>query len=450
MTSTAAPTRVRYQVLAVACSLAVLTYIQRQGFVAGSPDIKKDLGLDDEQMGYLASVWLIAYGLFQVPGGLLGDRLGARHLLTILVVAWSLMAGAVALTVQLPAGGWVVFWSLLVLRFLFGMFQAGGFPVVARVVADWMPTQQRGFAQGLIWTFSRLGGFLAPLLVLWLIQVFGDWPIPLWLIAGLGLLWCALFWPWFRNRPEEMRQVNEAERDLISGLQIADCKLQIEKKNAEFDSQSAISNPQSAIPLWRFLSSPSAWALCLMYGFQGFGGNFITSLLPIYLKDHRHLNKEQTAWISGLPLACGIVSCLLGGVVSDWLIRRLGSRKWGRRLVGCTVLALAGVMTLLPIWADEVWLLALAFGAWFFFSDANLGPAWASSADVGEHYAGSLSGAMNMTGSIFGAVGAAFAGACLRRKLDEPVFIVFACSYGLAALCWLAVDVTKPLASSHE
>src|SRR5438445_9869531 len=102
-------------------------------------------------------------------------------------------------------------------------------------------------------------------------------------------------------------------------------------------------------------------------------------------------------------------------------------------------------MTLLPIGADEVWLLAIAFSAWFFFSDATLGPAWASCADVGERYAGTLSGAMNMTGSIFGAAGAAFAGACFRRHLHEPVFIVFACSYALAALCWLAVDVTKPL-----
>ena len=432
MTKTAAPTRVRYQVLTVACSLAVLTYVQRQGFVAGSPYIKKDLGLDDEQMGYLASVWLIAYGSFQVPGGLLGDRLGARHLLTILVVAWSLVAGAVALTAELPAGGWLVFWSLLVLRLLFGMLQAGGFPVVARVVADWIPNEQRGFAQGLIWTFSRLGGFLAQLLVLWLMDVFGDWPGPLWLIAGLGMLWCAVFWPWFRNRPEEMRQVNEVECDLIKS------------------GRSTDKAPHGSIPWRRFLNSPNVWALCLMYGFVGFGGNFITSLLPIYLRDHRHLSNEQTAWISGLPLACGIVSCLLGGVASDWLIRRLGSLKWGRRLVGCAVLALAGMMTLLPIWADEVWLLALAFSAWFFFSDASMGPAWASCADVGERYAGSLSGAMNMTGSVFGAAGAAFAGACFRRDLDEPVFIIFACSYALAALCWLVVDVTKPLVSNSE
>src|SRR5881398_1311945 len=104
----ATPTRVRYLVLATACSLAVLTYIQRQGFVAGTPFIKKDLGLNDEDMGYLASVWLVAYGIFQVPGGLLGDRLGARRLLTILVLVWSLLAGAVALTASLPPGSLLV------------------------------------------------------------------------------------------------------------------------------------------------------------------------------------------------------------------------------------------------------------------------------------------------------------------------------------------------------
>src|SRR5437588_2590734 len=118
----ARPTFVRYQVLAVACSLAVLTYVQRQGFIAGTPFIKHDLALNDEQMGYLASVWLVAYGIFQVPGGLLGDRLGARHLLTLLVLGWSLLVGATALTVVLPPGGWLVFAVLFALRFLFGAF----------------------------------------------------------------------------------------------------------------------------------------------------------------------------------------------------------------------------------------------------------------------------------------------------------------------------------------
>jgi hypothetical protein len=102
-------------------------------------------------------------------------------------------------------------------------------------------------------------------------------------------------------------------------------------------------------------------------------------------------------------------------------------------------------MCLAVLGSHEVWLLGLSFSAWFFFNDATMGPAWASCADVGERYAGTLSGAMNMTGAFLGAAGMALAGALLHRGLGNAVFIIFACSYGLAALCWLAVDVTKPL-----
>src|SRR5438309_1844971 len=97
----ARPTRVRYLVLAAACSQAVLTYIQRQGYLANTKPIKEDLGLNSEQIGYMVSIWLVAYGIFQVPGGLLGDRLGARHVLTTLVLGWSLLVGVVALTTAL-------------------------------------------------------------------------------------------------------------------------------------------------------------------------------------------------------------------------------------------------------------------------------------------------------------------------------------------------------------
>lgn len=422
------PTNVRYAVLAAACSLAVLTYVQRQGFVASTPYIKQDLGLTDEHIGDLASLWLVAYGIFQVPAGLLGDRLGARKLLTLLVLGWSATAGAVALTVFLPAGGWLAFGTLAALRFLFGMFQAGGFPGLARVLADWMPAPQRGLAQGTVWTFSRLGGFLAPLLVVWLVKgVFGSWYLPLVLLAGLGALWSALFWPWFRDRPEDMIQVNAAERDLIVA-----------------GRPPTLTTPK---PLsWnRFLSSRNVWALGLMYGFVGFAGNFITSLLPVYLRDHRHLEDTTAAWLSGLPLAFGIVSCLMGGVVSDWLIRRLGSQTWGRRLVGTVVLTLAGLATLAVLWVQTPWLLGLAFSAWFFFNDATMGPAWAACADIGERYAGTLSGAMNMTGAFMGAIGMAVAGRLLHREMDAAVFTLFAASYALAALCWLVIDVTKPL-----
>ena len=432
-TSATKPTRVRYLVLAAACTLAMLTYVQRQAFVTGMSYIQRDLRLDDREIGLLLAAWLAAYGIFQLPGGLLGDRLGARNLLTILVAGWSLSLAAVATITIVPRQDWMPFALLLTLRSLFGMFQAGGFPGLARVVADWIPTPRRGYAQGLIWTFSRVGGFAAPLLFgLWLFPALGSWDFPLVILAVPGLLWCAVFWLWFRNRPAEMPQVNEAERQLIA------------------EGRPAVPLHRAAIPWLLFLRSRNVWALCLLYGFVGFSGNFVTNWLPSYLKSRRHLSDEAMAWLSALPLAFGVVSCVLGGTLSDWLSRRTGSRNVGRRLVGGISLALAAPLILSPIWIgkEDVWLLALAFCLAFFFNDAIMGPAWACCADVGERHAGALSGAMNMTGQFFAAFAMGFAGVLFKRDLDYLVFVAFACSYALAALCWLLVDVTKPLEPS--
>jgi sugar phosphate permease len=428
-------TWVRYQVLAAGCLLAVLTYVQRIGLSRAIPTIKSDLGFDVQFIGSMAAVFLLAYGGFQMLWGLLGDRFGARTLLTTLVLAWSALCGSFALLALFPAGSEVAFVLILGLYFLFGLFQAGGFPNWARVVADWMPVQERGLAQGTVWTFSRLGGALAPVLFLWLCVKTADgdkvaplgW-VPFFLVAaGLGLLWCLGFWPWFRNRPQEMREVNAAERELI------------------VSGRTSVVKP-GPVPWSRMLRSPSVWGLCLMYGFVGFAGNFITApLLSEYLKNHRRLTDAQTSWLAGLPLACGVASCFLGGFLSDWLIRRTGNRKWGRRLVSAVGLLFAALATAAVPWVDGVWLLGFLLSAWFFCNDLIMGPAWAACADVGERHAGTLSGAMNMMGSLVGAVGMKLAGYLLYEHRDPLLFSVFACSYVLAALCWLLVDVTKPL-----
>jgi MFS family permease len=183
-----------------------------------------------------------------------------------------------------------------------------------------------------------------------------------------------------------------------------------------------------------------------MYGFTGFSGNFFTSgMLPLYLNDYRHLDQDQRKWLIGLPLAGGAVACVLGGVVSDQLIRRTGSRVWGRRASGLFGLSLAGLALLATIWVQNVWLLGLLLTLSFFGNDLTMGPAWASCADIGERYTGTLSGSMNMIGAFFGAVATALVGRLFKGGQPQFVFIMFAVVYGLAALSWLGVDVTKRL-----
>ncbi len=439
------PTHIRHQVLFAACTVAVITYVHRVGFATATNEFKGALGLGSEHVGYLMTAFQIAYAIFEIPGGRLGDRYGVRNLLTILVLGWSMMTGCVALVVLLPAVWAVRFGYLLVLRFLFGMFQAGGFPSLSRMMADWMPVQERASAQGFIWMSSRLGGALVPVLLGVLFHWFAGWQTPVWIVACVGLLWCILFWPWFRNRPEEMKGVNASERELIAGGRIPG---------------DLPSDRGKHLPWKVLLGSRNVWGLCLMYGFMAFSGAFFITMLQDYLRYHRHLTEDQTRWLASLPLACGMVACLAGGVFSDWLIRRGGSRKWSRRLNGAIGLSLAGLAMLCTLWVQDVTLLAVLLCVTFFCNDLNMGPAWAACADIGERSAGTVGGAMNMFGNAFAAVMTSLAGRLLDRQEPfrlaghellgkELLFVLFACSYGLAVLSWFLVDVTKPLMSKE-
>jgi MFS transporter, ACS family, glucarate transporter len=425
---TAPATRTRFLVLAVGCGLAFLAYVHRQAFVRAQPYIADNLGLNDQQFGYLTAAFLIGYGLFQVPCGLLSDRFGARHLLAILVIAWSFLTG-----LQAFAGVSAVWISpllyLIATRFVFGVAQAGYFPVWSRVMADWMPVTERGTAQGTVWMFSRLGGAVAPFLFGGLFELSGTWTTPLWVLAALGPCGAIPFWFWFRNRPDEMPRVNAAERQIIAAGR----------------APPAANGGATRVPWRALVTSVNVWALCLMYGLVGTAGNFVTTLLPNYLDHTRHLSKHDVTWITAAPLALGVVSCALGGVLSDWIIRRWGSRKWGRRANAAIGLLLAGLSLSVIPWVGPISLMGALFSISFFCNDLMIGPAWAACVDVGERYAGTISGAMNMTSQLFGAVGMAFAGYMMHRGATHTLFPLFGCAYFLAACCWLFVDVTRPL-----
>ena len=162
------------------------------------------------------------------------------------------------------------------------------------------------------------------------------------------------------------------------------------------------------------LRSPSVWSLCLMYGFLGFSGNFYLTLLPTYLKNHRHLDSQTAGLLTSLPFAFGVAACFLGGWFSDAVIRRWGKR-WGRRIVGATGLSLAGLSIVAVPWVEGVVPLGFLLVLTFFGNDLAMAPAWAAAADIGERHAGVLSGAMNMIASFMAAIEAHHHRPALRR-----------------------------------
>ena len=201
------PTRVRYWVILFSITLAILAYIDRASIGMAAPFMRKDLNLDTVQMGYVFSAFALAYALFEIPGGWMGDWLGPKRVLIRIVLWWSLFT---------VATGWAwSFVSLLVIRFLFGVGEAGCFPNLTKAMTIWLPQRERVKAQGIMWTFARWGGaFTPPLMVL---------VIPVHVLAlGLrpvrhrsGLVWCAFFLVLFKDNPRDHKGVNAAELALL-------------------------------------------------------------------------------------------------------------------------------------------------------------------------------------------------------------------------------------------
>lgn len=422
--------RLRVRVLVAACGLAILGYIHRVGFAQAMPEIQQRFEFSNAATSYIFASFFVAYGLFEVPWGLIGDKLGVRNLLIVLVLGWSILTGAIAWVNRLPVdSAWPLVY-VVGLRFLFGAFQAGTFPSISRMMTDWMPVNERGTAQGWIWMSSRIGGSTAPLLVVWTMQNLGGLRA-FWYLASLGLVWSVLFWPWFRNRPAEMPNISRLELERITAGRPANTHA-----------------GHLHLP-WRQASrSLSVWSICAMYGCLGFTGNFFIGMLPVYLQNERKLDSQTIGYLISLPLAGGIVSCLLGGYLSDRIIRRTGDKTLGRRSVAMTGLLLAAAALAATVWVrDPVWL-GVFLCATFFANDLAMGPAWAACADIGEQYAGTLGGTMNMVGSFTAAVGALVAGYLLDQRLAVPMIFMFAGAYVLGALAWLGINANRRLSET--
>src|SRR5437867_9080838 len=199
---------VRRGVLYFSFALAVITYLDLVCISAAAPLIMQDLGLSVVQMSIVFSSFALAYSLFEVPTGWMGDVVGPRRVLTRIVLWWS---GFTMLT----GGAWN-YLSLVLIRFLFGAGEAGAFPNAARSFSRWFPPEERGKAHGILFLGSRLGGAVAPALALLLIRHWG-WRESFVLFGSIGIVWAVAWYRWYRDEPSEHRAVSSQELALIRG-----------------------------------------------------------------------------------------------------------------------------------------------------------------------------------------------------------------------------------------
>ena len=418
------PTRARHWVIVFAVTLAIITYIDRVCISQSADHIQRDLGFTKEQMSWVFSVFTLAYALFEIPAGWLGDRRGPRGVLMRVVVMWSFFTAAT---------GWA--WnlaSMIVCRFLFGAGEAGCFPNLTKIFTIWLPWNERVRAQGIMWLSARWGGAFTPLLVFW-VMTFLNWRQAFLLFGTVGVVWAVVFYFWFRDHPRDHRSVNAAELALLDGAEV-----------------NAVGHGD--VPWKRFLRSRSVWLLWLQYFCMSYGWYFYITWLPTYLKEARGLQLAKSAFLSGLPLFFGGLACLFVGVLVHRIARWTGSVRHARRIPALLGLVVAASMLVLSARIENATLAMIALGLAGFANDCAMPSGWGACMDVGGKYAGSLSGSMNMMGNLGGAVGSLVVAQILKFTGNNWTicFWVAAGIYLIGAACWLFIDPVTPLDGSQE
>jgi len=414
-TTRSRPTHVRHVVLALTVVAYMITYMDRQILATARPVIRQELGISLVMMGWITFGFRIAYALFQIPGGWLGDRFGARRALALIVTWWSMFTCFTGLA-------WNAV-SMLNIQVLFGLGEAGAFPIATRSLARWMRPTERGFAQGVTHAGSRLGAALTPPLVVLIIAVYG-WRAAFFVFGALGVVWAAVWFSYYRDTPEEHSSVNAAERELIGSG----------KKRS------------NVVPWRQILSHGNLWILALMYFCYNYNLNVYNDWFPSYLRESRGLSLAQMGFYASLPLFAGTLGDLAGGWFSDVVLRRTSNVNLARRWVAIAGFLLSAAATVPATLAHNPKLSVAFYCVAFFGLEWTVGISWAIPLDIGGDYAGSVSAVMNTFGNIGGAISSTVVTYMATLYGWNAPFMMTAVLCLIAAAFYLKIDASRRIA----
>ena len=412
----------RYRVLIFLFSLMFITYLDRISIGLVGKRIISEFNLSNEEFGWILSAFSLAYAIFEIPTGIMGDRIGQKVVLIRIVLWWSLFTALTGITTGLV--------TLIIVRFLFGMGEAGALPTMSGVISRWLPANElsRGLSASLIG--QTAGAAVAPFIVVTLAASFG-WRSTFFVNAFIGLIWVLICWRWFKNNPSEMKGITEDEKNHI-------------EKNR------SVTSHDLKISWKKILSNRSMLALVASFFTSQWAAYFFIGWLPVYLQQGRHFSENNMKLVTSLVFVPAIIICLVGGYISDIIVKKKGL-KFGRRAIAMSALGLNSVLFLTEATTQNDTLLVacflMGFGCVLTFGVAAFGVC----IDVGGNHAGAVSGLMNCIGQI----GAFFLAIVFGKIVDStgsfnaPLFVISGLLL-IGSLLWLLVDPTKKLIFDHK
>jgi MFS family permease len=360
-------------VLGLLCAMYFITYVDRVNIATAATAIKSEFAISNTQLGFALGAFGYAYALFQIVGGWIGDRFGARRTLFVCGIVWAAATAATGL-----ASGLI---SLLLVRFILGLGEGATFPTATLAMSNWLPQKRRGYAQGITHSFARAGNAITPPIVAGLMTLTG-WRVAFECLGAVSVIWAIVWFWYFRDDPREHKAIAQADLD---GL---------------LPYRGGKAAQTSSLPWARLLGRmlPTtivyfcyAWTLWL----------YLT-WLPSFFQQGYGLNLGNTAFFSFGVLLAGVIGDTVGGVVSDYLLHRSGSLLVARRNLIVASL-LASLVFLIPVLIfKNLIVVAMCLSAAFFCLEITIGPIWSVPMDVAPKFSGTAAGIMNTGSAIAG------------------------------------------------
>lgn len=417
--------RLRWLLIGWMFMVSAVAYLDRVNVSIAGQAIQRDHGLTDVQLGWVFSAFLVGYALFQVPGGWLADRFGPRRVISVGVIWWGLFT---TLTALVPTGLGISVALLIGTRFVLGLGEAVLFPSSNKLVAAWIPSSERGLANGVIFAGVGAGAGVTPPIIVYFLTGWG-WHSSFYVSAGIGL---AVGLVWFflvRDKPRDHPLASEAEVKMIeAGLPEA---------NKQKDG---------SLPLRVILGSRNVWCITASYFSFCYVTYIFFTWFFIYLSRVRGLDLKSSALYSMLPFIAMVCGATLGGWVADWITRHYGPRL-GRCGLAIFGLILAAVFLALATQVESARLASIVLaggaGAIYLAQSAY----WSVTADIAGKSAGTVSGLMNMGGQVGGAVTASLTPWIANHFGWTASFLAAACVCFAGALAWLFIKPEKPISA---
>ncbi|NND33784.1 MAG: MFS transporter [Saprospiraceae bacterium] len=398
--------------------LAMIVLFDRILISVAKDPVSETLALSDKQMGWVLSIFALGYALFQTPSGMLADRFGARRVLTAVVTLWSIFTA-------LTGAAWN-FVSLLFIRFVFGIGEAGAFPSMAQTIYKWIPVKERGIVHGINFSGGRIGAAIALPIVAWLIEI-SSWQATFVILGLVGVVWGIIWYWWFRDDPQDHTGISAEELEIIG-------KNTLEEKVTP-----------GSLSFAKLFGSKTMWLTMGQYFCSNFTFFFCLTWLFPHLKAKYNLDAVEAGFYSSAPLLFGALGNWFSGWWVDYIYKQ-GKLTLSRKLPAITGFSLAAIGVIGSVYMQEVSGAIVFISLAVFGADMTLSPSWATCVDIGRQHSGTVSGTMNMAGnlgSFFTAL--AFPYMLAATGSDQPFFFLTAGLNLLAIPMWLALNNQKAL-----